>query len=71
MNMAQLLDDITYRLLATASDAGEARQRLAIVSHWAQEQDTRLAADRPLRVDHERVVAEALAGYRRDNKPAA
>lgn len=43
MNMAQLLDDITYRLLATASDAGEARQRLAIVSHWAQEQDTRLA----------------------------
>jgi hypothetical protein len=32
-----------------------------VVGHWANEQSARLAKRRPLRVDHEQVVAEALA----------
>ena len=61
MDMANELDDITYRLLATAADATEARRRVAIVRHWADQQAERLAQGRPIRVDHAQVVSEALA----------
>lgn len=61
MDMAEQLDEITYRLVATAATGREARRRLAIVSHWAHEQDQRLAAGAPVRVDHDQVVTEALA----------
>ena len=62
MDMVDQLDEITYRLVASAPSGAEARRRLAIVSHWAHEQSQRLARGRPVRVDHDQVVAEALAG---------
>lgn len=62
MDMAEQLDEITYRLVATATSRDEALRRLAVVGHWAREQSERLAAGRPVRVDHDQVVAEALAG---------
>ncbi|MFN2503028.1 MAG: hypothetical protein ABR540_02140 [Acidimicrobiales bacterium] len=69
MDMAAVLEDLTYRLLASARNGTEARQRAAIVAHWAQEQGARLAAGkRLLRVDNEQLVAEALAGL---DKPSA
>lgn len=60
MDMAEQLDEITYQLLATAANGAEARRRLAIVSYWAAEQSARLARRRPLRVDHDQIVNEAL-----------
>jgi len=60
MDMAEQLDEITYQLLATAASGAEARRRLAIVSYWAAEQSARVARKRPLRVDHDQVVSEAL-----------
>ncbi len=60
MDMAAVLDELTYRL-ASAKDGREARHLAAVVGHWANEQSARLARRRPLRVDHEQVVAEALA----------
>ncbi len=70
MDMADMLDEITYRLVATAGSAAEARQRVAIVGHWAREQEARLARGRQVRVDHHRVVAEAVDAYQA-GKPAA
>jgi hypothetical protein len=60
VDMAAVLDELTYRL-ASASNGREARRLTAVVGHWANEQSARLAKRRPLRVDHEQVVAEALA----------
>ncbi len=60
MDMAAVLDELTYRL-ASAKDGREARRLAAVVGHWANEQSARLAKRRPLRVDHEQLVAEALA----------
>ena len=62
MDMAAVLDELTYRL-ASAKDGREARRLVAVVGHWANEQSARLAARRPLRVDHEQVVVEALAQH--------
>ena len=62
MDMAEQLDEITYRLVATATSRNEALRRLAIVGHWAREQNERLTTGRPVRVDHDQVVAEAVAG---------
>ncbi|HET7488811.1 MAG TPA: hypothetical protein VFJ85_12855 [Acidimicrobiales bacterium] len=70
MDMAEQLDELTYHLLAGATSAAEARRRLAVIAHWAAEQDARLARRRALRLDHEAVVAEALA-TRRAATPAA
>ncbi len=60
MDMAAVLDELTYRL-ASAKDRREALRLAAVVGHWANEQSARLAKRRPLRVDHEQVVTEALA----------
>jgi hypothetical protein len=60
MDMVEELDEITYHLLATADTRAEALQRVAVVAHWAKEQTRRLRAGRPLRLDHEAVVTEAL-----------
>lgn len=62
MDMTALLDDLTYRVLASADNGKDARSRLAIIAHWATEQDARLAAGRrTLRLDSRRLVEEALA----------
>lgn len=61
MDMADLLDELTYRLLANADTRAQARNRAAILGHWAHQQAARLATGRGLRVDHTTVVAEALA----------
>ena len=61
MDMADLLDELTYRLLANANSRAQARDRATILGHWAQQQAARLATGRGLRVDHAAVVAEALA----------
>jgi hypothetical protein len=64
VDMAAELDELTYRLLASAADGREARQRAAIVAHWANEQSLRLAAGRKLRIDNDRLVDEALLALR-------
>ena len=62
MDMTAFLDELTYRVLASADNAKDARSRLAIIAHWATEQDARLAAGRrTLRLDSGRLVEEALA----------
>ena len=61
MDMAALLDELTYRVLASADSGNDARARLAVIMHWAAEQDGRLAAGRrTLRLDSAQMVAEAL-----------
>ena len=60
MEIAAVLDELTYRL-ASATNGREARRLAAVVGHWADEQSARLASTRPLRVDHDQVIAEALA----------
>ncbi len=70
IDMAEQLDEMTYHLLAGARDRSEARQRVAVVAHWAHEQAQRLAAGRPPRLDHEQLVAEALAPHQA-GRPAA
>ncbi len=64
MDMVEELDEITYRFVAGANSRAEALQRVAIVAHWADEQAKRLRAGRPLRLDHDAVVAEALVDER-------
>ncbi len=64
MDMVEELDEITYRLFAGAHSRAGALQRVAIVAHWADEQAKRLRAGRPLRLDHDAVVAEALVDER-------
>jgi hypothetical protein len=62
MDMTAFLDELTYRVLASADSGNDARARLAIITHWATEQDARLAAGRrTLRLDSDCLVAEALA----------
>ena len=62
MDMTAFLDELTYRVLASADNGKDARSRLAIIGHWATEQDARLAAGRrTLRLDSGRLVEEALA----------
>lgn len=61
MDLAAELDEMTYRLIACAADDDEARRRVAVVAHWAAQQAERLATGRPVRVDHSRVVDEALS----------
>ena len=70
MDMADLLDELTYRLLANADSRAQARDRAAILAHWAQQQAARLATGRGLRVDHTAVVAEALAPTAHRPRPA-
>lgn len=61
MDMTALLDELTYRILASADSGRDARARLAVIAHWAAEQDARLAAGRrTLRLDSAQMVAEAL-----------
>ena len=61
MDMTALIDELTYRVLGEAKNGADARQRLAIIAHWASEQDARLAARRrTLRIDSAEMVAEAL-----------
>jgi hypothetical protein len=62
MDMSAFLDELTYRVLASAVNGKDARTRLAIIAHWASEQDARLAARRrTLRLDSARLVNEAMA----------
>ena len=61
MDMCEWLDEMTYRLLVCADDEVEARDRLAIVRHWVEAQDDRLTRGKGLNVDHEGLVANALA----------
>ncbi|MDQ3643397.1 MAG: hypothetical protein M3450_18500 [Actinomycetota bacterium] len=61
MDMCEWLDEMTYRLLVCAEDGAEAQDRLAIVRHWVAAQDDRLARGESFHVDHERLVADALA----------
>ena len=62
MDLTALLDELTYRVLASADSGADARARLAVITHWAAEQDARLAAGRrTLRLDSAQMVAEALA----------
>ncbi len=70
MDMASELDQLTYRLLASAANGREARERAAIVGHWASEQSARLASRRKLRIDNQRLVDEALAALGSDAAPA-
>ena len=44
MEITELLMELNYRVLAEARDGMEARQRLAVVAHWASEKQARLAA---------------------------
>ena len=61
MDMTALLDELTYRVLGGAKNGADARRRLAIITHWADEQDARLAAGkRTLRLDSAEMVAEAI-----------
>ena len=61
MDMAAFLDELTYRVLASADSGTDARARLAVILHWAAEQDARLAAGkRTLRLDSAQMVGEAL-----------
>jgi hypothetical protein len=70
MDMADVLDELTYRLLANADTRAQARDRAAILGHWAQQQAARLDTGRGLRVDHDSVVAEALAPTEHCPRPA-
>ena len=70
LDMADLLDELTYRLLANADTRAQARDRAAILGHWAHQQAARLATGRGLRVDHAAVVAEALAPMAHCPRPA-
>jgi hypothetical protein len=70
MDMADLLDELTYRLLANADNRTQARDRATILGHWAQQQAARLDTGRGLRVDHASVVAEALAPAAHRPRPA-
>ncbi len=63
MDMCEWLDEMTYRLLVCADDEAEAREGLAIVRHWVQAQDDRLARGEGFHVDHKRLVADALAEF--------
>jgi hypothetical protein len=69
MDMAEHLDEITYHLVADAPSRAEALRRVAIVGHWADQQATRLWAGRALRLDHDQVVAEAMATPRLAGPP--
>jgi hypothetical protein len=71
MEMADLLDELTYRLLANAASRAQARDRAAIIGYWAEQQSTRLSAGRGLRVDHASVVAEALVPAEEHNAAPA
>ena len=70
MDMAEQLDEMTYRLVASAASRTEALQQVAIVGHWAQQQAARLQAGRSLRLDHDQMVSEALASQQL-GRPAA
>ncbi len=70
MDMVEELDEITYHLLASADSRADALQRVTIVAHWAEEQAKRLLAGRPLRLDHNAVVAEALLNDERAKRVA-
>ncbi|MFP5375162.1 MAG: hypothetical protein ACLGIO_00070 [Acidimicrobiia bacterium] len=61
MDLVAELDEMTYRLIACAADDDEARRRVAVVAHWAAQQAERLGSGRPVRVDHDRMIDEALA----------
>jgi hypothetical protein len=61
MDMCEWLDEMTYRLLVCAEDEAEARERLAVMRHWVEAQDDRLARGVGLHADHDRLVADALA----------
>ncbi len=71
MDMCEWLDEMTYRLLVCAEDGAEARERLAIVRHWVEAQDDRLALGEGLNVDHGRLVADALAELDSGGRPGA
>lgn len=61
MEMSFLLDELTYRALVSAGTRAEARARVAVIAHWAGEQEARLAAGvYALRLDSAQMVAEAL-----------
>jgi hypothetical protein len=61
MDMAAFLDELTYRVLASADSGNDAGALLAVVMYWAAEQDARLEAGRrTLRLDSTQMVAEAL-----------
>ncbi len=61
LDMADLLDELTYRLIANVTSRSDACDRVTIIGYWADQQTARLTTGRALRVDHEAVVAEALA----------
>ena len=72
MDMTAFLDELTYRVLASADNGRDARSRLAIIAHWATEQDARLATGRrTLRLDSGRLVEEALANSARGESELA
>jgi len=71
MDMCEWLDEMTYRLLVCAEDWAEVRDRLAIVRHWVEAQDDRLARGDGLHVDHERLVADARAELDGASRPTA
>ncbi len=70
MDMVEHLDEITYHLLAGADSRHQALQRVAVVAHWAEEQTECLRAGRPLRLDLDAVVAEALLNDKRASRAA-
>ena len=71
MDMADVLDELTYRLLVNADNRTQARDRAAILGYWAEQQLARLSAGRGLRADHDSVVAEALAPSEEHPAPPA
>ena len=71
MDMCEWLDEMTYRLLVCAEDGTEALDRLAIVRHWVEAQHDRLARGDGLHVDHQRIVADALAELDGAREPQA
>jgi hypothetical protein len=63
MDMVAWLDEMTYRLLVCAENGAQAEEHLAIIRRWVDAQGVRLQQGRPLRADHEQIVAEALAEH--------
>jgi len=59
MDMAEWLDEMTYRLLVCADDGAQAREHLAIIRRWVDTQGAQLQQGEPLRADHQRMVDEA------------